>query len=1078
MNAISKSTLFFLLKTAFFVFTFSSFTIANSLFIEDTTALYPPHVYLQKADSLTRITDLEKAIVYLQKAQSIYQKQMQWDAYVDCTSLLIRLYQDTHNIERFQKDIAFAMQIGKRYLHDNHPSMGEIYKQKAELFSGSLQLDSIDVYINKAIDIFVCEKNWEQYAWSKSLIGILAFYVGNYNKMECTLNEVFDIAETLSNEKSQLQLSAIVQQSLGALYSLRGDYDKSLEMSRKALLLRTKSSTGFKIDSNSIAGVYNNIGAIYFTKSDYEQSISFFEQSILLLEKIWGEKSIDCAEGYTNIGLAHLYQKEPKEALQYFDKSLKITHRNQDDREKRNTVNCYHNLSQSYFDLGKYDTSFYFAQQAFAINQVSKYNLDVTYDLLSSVHKKRGNYEEALQLNQKSLKIRRAKLGIRNPSVANSLRKIAEAYHGLNQLDTALAYCQKALVAVSLNFNDKDVAVNPTLDDVNDQDIFQKTLDLKGRLLKDVFLKDKVNINLLHNALETFELAIKVIDEMRHSFQQEASKHTLAANALPVYEQSIQTAIELRNWYQQTSNSSNEIVEIYLKKAFRFAEKNKATILLEAIKESKAKLFANIPSEILEREESLKRDMAFYERKLFEEKQKPEEKANQLKMSVWESKIFDLTQAYQGLSDTLERDYTDYYHLKYDVKVSSVEELQAQLQNKEEILLEYFVGKEKVYIFTIQSNSITINTVHDLSDLQEQLDILLNNLKVNPFDAKDKEKTYLAYLQSAHWIYENLVKKALPPQKQNEEIKELIVIPDGIMGYIPFETLLMKYPENIQKINFSLSHLDYFIEEYSVTYAYSSTLLMEGLENTSVEKPRNYVGFAPVFENSESLAKERSYGSCSAADLQKLEGSEREVKKLSEMMEGNIFLKEEATKQNFLDNGAEGRILHLATHACLNQADPMFNAIHFINDYLSTYELFNIRLDVDLAILSACNTGSGTLSHGEGIMSLSRGFLYAGCPSMVTSLWNVNDQAAVDIMLSLHANLFEGQSKNNALRSAKIQYLQSKPNRLLAPFFWATFVHIGNPSPIVLSPIPSYSWWITLPFIFLIIICGYKFSKK
>ena len=555
--------------------------------------------------------------------------------------------------------------------------------------------------------------------------------------------------------------------------------------------------------------------------------------------------------------------------------------------------------------------------------------------------------------------------------------------------------------------------------------------------------------------MSSFELAIQVIDEMRRGFQAEESKHTLAANALSVYEKSIKAAIDLVNWHKKQNNDSSEISDIYLKKAFQFAEKNKATILLEAIKESKARLelFANIPSNILEREENLKRDMAFYERKLFEEKQKPKDKADGLKMSFWESKIFDLTQAYQGLTDTLEQDYPDYYHLKYTIEVASVEDVQEKLQENDGTLLEYFVGKEDVYVFVIDSDEIEVHSISNTLHLQKQFETLLQSLKVNPFQMENTEDVYLTYLKSAYWIYKNLVEDMLPPQKKEGEVGQLIVIPDGVMGYIPFETLLMEYPKDSSNINFSLDYQHYLIEEYSISYAYSTTLLLEGLATENKTKEENYVGFAPVFERQNQMEADtiKVLGSCLVSELQTLEGSEREVEQLSEMMNGSRFLKKEASKQSFMKNGANGRILHLATHACLSQADPMFNTIHFINDYLSTYELFNIRLDVDLAILSACNTGSGTLIPGEGIMSLSRGFLYAGCPSMVTSLWNVSDNASVNIMLNLHANLFEGQSKSDALRSAKLQYLQNKPNRLSAPYFWATFVHIGNPNPISLQ---------------------------
>ncbi len=1067
---MSKPTLFFLyiIGVSIFLCFHSNFCCAfNSSFTQNLSEkdTLPPYSYLQKAAFLQKNDSLEKAILYIQHAQRIYQKKQEWSAYIDCIPMLVDSYIESDLIEKGKEAVDLALLMAKKHLYEKHPSLGNVFKYKSELYLYELQLDSSEYYLHRAIDVFICEKDWKNYGWSKALTGIIAFYTEDYSNMECDLNEGLKIAYTLEDKVSKSELSANLLQSLGALYETKGDYDKALEVSQKALLLQTNNIEKVKIDSNSIGAVYNNIGAIFFAKSDYQQAVDFLERSMEIYKKRGGENSIDCAESYANVGLAHLYQKEFIQALEYFDKSLNITKNSTDSRGVRNTIDCYENLSQSYFDLGDYDKSFSFAQKALDINNKNKWDLDITYDQLSAVHKERKNFKEALTLNQKALKIRKEKFGERNPKVAISYRRMAEIYRELNQIDTALYYCQKALIAVSLRFDEENISRNPDIEDVNDMGDFKKILTLKGELLTLLFENDN-QIDDLKNALNAFELAIKVIDAMRHGFQSEASKHTLAANALPVYEKSIKVAIQLSNWIENQNNTPSDSASNLLKKAFQFAEKNKATILLEAIKESKARLFLNIPTAILDREESLKRDMAFYERKLFEEKQKPAEKASQIKMSFWESKIFDLTQAHQGLSDTLERDYPDYYHLKYNAEVASVEALQAELKERNETLLEYFVGKNEIYVFVLTADKIEVHQIANDEDLQFQFETLLQSLKVNLFQTADKEKNYSAYIESAHWIYKKLVGNVLPLKKSEDEVGQLIVIPDGVMGYIPFEALLVEYPQNPQKMDFGLNDINYLLEDYSIGYAYSANLFLEGLATKASQKEQNYVGYAPVFAKQLTLNKLKNIRSCSEAELQPLEGSEREVEQLQKMMDGTVFLKEEASKENFIKNGGDGRILHLATHACLSEEDPMFNTIHFVNDYLSTYELFNIRLNVDLAILSACNTGSGTLVRGEGIMSLSRGFLYAGCPSIVTSLWNVNDNAAVDIMLNLHANLMEGQSKNDALRSAKLQYLQNKPNRLSVPYFWATFVHIGNPKPIELKSVSTGFYWLLSMFIF------------
>ena len=299
-----------------------------------------------------------------------------------------------------------------------------------------------------------------------------------------------------------MEVSAFVLQSLGALYELKGDYDKALKVSQNALFIQTNAIQKNNIDSSNIGDLYNNMGAVFFAKGDYEQAINFLERSMLIFTKITGTQSIDCAEIYANIGLGHLYQKEFEEALQYFNQSLEITQNISEDRGIQNTIVCYHNLSQSYFDLGKYDSSFYFAQKALNINQNYQWNLDITYNQLSAVHKEKGNYLEALQLNQKALRIRKERFGERSPLVAVSYKKMAEIHYKLNQIDTALSYCQKALIAITLDFDEKDIYTNPDIGEVNGKKTFQQILELKGELLLVLFNRKKEHVDLLKGSFE------------------------------------------------------------------------------------------------------------------------------------------------------------------------------------------------------------------------------------------------------------------------------------------------------------------------------------------------------------------------------------------------------------------------------------------------------------------------------------------------------------------------------------------------------------------------------------------------
>jgi len=168
-----------------------------------------------------------------------------------------------------------------------------------------------------------------------------------------------------------------------------------------------------------------------------------------------------------------------------------------------------------------------------------------------------------------------------------------------------------------------------------------------------------------------------------------------------------------------------------------------------------------------------------------------------------------------------------------------------------------------------------------------------------------------------------------------------------------------------------------------------------------------------------------------------------------------------ATSSSFLSKAQQCRILHLATHACIDEENPELNKIYFAGDYIAGADLNNLKLNAELAVLSACNTGSGKLVKGEGVMSLSRGFILSGCPSTLMSLWAVDDCTTSQIMLGFYQHLKKGLSKDAALRQAKLDHLSTADKVNSHPYYWAAFVHSGNADPMQFSGLlAEYKWLI------------------
>jgi CHAT domain-containing protein len=201
-------------------------------------------------------------------------------------------------------------------------------------------------------------------------------------------------------------------------------------------------------------------------------------------------------------------------------------------------------------------------------------------------------------------------------------------------------------------------------------------------------------------------------------------------------------------------------------------------------------------------------------------------------------------------------------------------------------------------------------------------------------------------------------------------------------------------------------------------------------------------------------------------NLVPIPGVKDEVRMISRLVNGDVYLDQEATETRFKQNAENYDILHLAMHTIVNNEDPMYSKLAFVqnvdtlNDgFLNTYEIYNMRFNARMAVLSSCKTGFGKLMKGEGVMSLARGFMYAGCPSIIMTLWEVSDKSGARLMQDFYQCLIKGKSKAEALRTAKLNFLKKADNLKANPYFWSTYVIIGDASPIY-EKNRNYLYWL------------------
>jgi CHAT domain-containing protein len=268
-------------------------------------------------------------------------------------------------------------------------------------------------------------------------------------------------------------------------------------------------------------------------------------------------------------------------------------------------------------------------------------------------------------------------------------------------------------------------------------------------------------------------------------------------------------------------------------------------------------------------------------------------------------------------------------------------------------------------------------------------------------------------------------------------MKQLILIPDGALGYLPFESLLLSRPEDQ---NFRT--WPYLVQQHSSLYANSVAVWMQQRE-TAADGSANYLGFAPGFHSGVS--------SDSRAVLGPLKFNQKEVEEAAKLMKGEVLLGSAASERNLKQLDQRAYVLHFATHALADEKELMQSRLFFEEDssseedgILYAQEIYGLRINSPLTVLSACQTGKGPLLRGEGVMSLARAFQYAGSQRVLTTLWQADDRAGSSLNQAFFKELADGVSVEEALQKARIQWLQQSDTYHSHPYFWSAYVMIGS----------------------------------
>jgi CHAT domain-containing protein len=344
-------------------------------------------------------------------------------------------------------------------------------------------------------------------------------------------------------------------------------------------------------------------------------------------------------------------------------------------------------------------------------------------------------------------------------------------------------------------------------------------------------------------------------------------------------------------------------------------------------------------------------------------------------------------------------------------------------------------GKRKLYIFLISHRNLIFRETDLDSSFVRNAHILRNTSSTFKSET-DPDSAYSNYTGALNYMYIRL----LQPVESLLKGHKLIIIPDEEIGWLPFDAFLKIKPGSGQ---YDYEGLHYLINDYTFSYGYSSSLIFSS--DNGLKRGADVISFSPSY----------GYPKVSGTTPNSLGGALSEIESVYKWFKGKMYIGDKATKANFKDALHSQAIFHLAMHSMSDSLNSRYSYMLFDalngppeSGRLYNYEISLSRLRSPMVVLSACNSGTGTLYSGEGLMSLARGFILAGASSVIKTAWEVNDDASSKIITGFYKNLSNGKPKNEALRQAKLDYLKRTPPAFANPYYWAAYEVLGDNAPV------------------------------
>ena len=950
-------------------------------------------------------------------------------------------------LENYSQSLPLSRAAGDRSLEAiTLNNIGQVYSNLGET-QKALENYSQSLPLTRAVS------NRSMEAITLSNIGSVYADLGEKQKALEYYSQSLPLSRAVGDRRGE----AVTLSSIGNVYSELGEKQKALENYSQSLPLYREVG-----DRRGEATTLNSIGLVYSDLGEKQKALDYYSQSLPLRRAVGNRRG----EAVTLNNLGNVYSElgEKQKALDYLSQSLPLSRAVGDRRGEAVTLN---NIGQVYSELGEKQKALEYFSQSLPLRRAvgDRGGEAATLNNLGNVYSELGEKQKALEYYSQSLPLSRA-IGDRSGEAA-TLNNIGSVYSELGEKQKALEYVSQSLpLRRAVGDRRGEAATLNSLGNVYSElgekqkalEYYSQSLPLsravgdrsgEATILSNIAYV-KRDQNNLTEALNDIESSLKIIENLRTKIASPELRSSYFATVQNYYEFYIDLLMQLHKTHPQSG---------YDTKALEASERSRARSLLELLQESNANIREGISPDLLQQEKSLQLQLDAIEKQRIEAISRPN--PNQTKIAEIDKQRLALLEQYQQIQSGI-RTASPRYAALTQPQPLTLPEIQKQILNDNTILLQYSLGKDRSYLWVVTSTGLTSYELPKRADI-ETTAVAFRTAVTSPTQRDIPKKVAEA---SA-----NLGKLILQPAAAKLGNKRLLIVPDGVLHYTPFSALTLPQTAG-QNTNVPL------ITEHEIITLPSASSLAILRQNYGDRKPpgRTLAILAdPVFSPND----ERIKGKITQATTEKLEtnnlGLNRSLRAsdLGWPPDRLPFTRQEAQTISSLFPSASSRqildfdasrttatdgnlvnyqIIHFATHGLANSKNPELSGMvmstvddkgNIVNGFLRLTDIFNLKLAANLVVLSACQSGMGQSVKGEGMVGLTRGFMYAGAQRVAVSLWYVDDEGTAVLMQKFYQKMLQQKlTPAAALRAAQIEMMQQK--KWKSPYYWAAFTLQGE----------------------------------